>query len=126
MPTLPKNSKRPAWMGERKPFDSGRITARWEGYNKQYWIKFRDAFRASNPICCVEGCRQPTYYVDHKDPVLQLIAQGRNPLDPNECQPLCFKHGNKKTGHEGKAKQMKMRGDKDDPHGGGIKDGRLC
>lgn len=63
----------------------------------------------------MSGCGKPTYYTDHKTPVLQLIEQGRNPLDPNECQPLCWKCGNKKTGHEGKAKQG--RGGKD-PQGG--------
>ncbi len=106
MPTLPK-SKRPAWLPKRTPFESGRVTKRWDGYNTAQWREFRAWFRNKHPICSVEGCKQPTYYVDHVIPVVDYMAQGGSPVDPANCQPLCFKHGNQKTGHEGKAKQMK-------------------
>ena len=120
MPTIPTKYKRPVWAGERKPFESGRVTKRWEGYAKPYWREFSIAFKKQNPYCCVEGCRQPTYFADHKVRVLDWIAQGGNPLDPANIQPLCYKHGMQKTGREGRAKQLAGRGDKD-PYGGGIK-----
>ena len=105
MPTL-NTSHRPKWKGERKPFETGRITARWDGYNTTDWRRFRDAFRSKHPLCCVDGCRQPTYYVDHVVPVVQYMEQGGSPFDESNCQPLCFKHGNVKTGKEGRAKQL--------------------
>ena len=118
MPTLPK-AKRPVWAGERIPFESGRATKRWSGYNTTDWKNFRTWFRAAYPMCCVEGCKQPTYYADHKVRVLDWIAQGGNPLDPANVQPLCYKHGNQKTGHEGKAKQMGYAGGRNkDPYRG--------
>ena len=77
-------------------------------------------------MCAVDGCRQATYYVDHVVPVLDWIAQGGNPVDPANCQPLCYKHGNEKTGREGKAKSMGKiynRGiDNKDTHRGEVKD----
>jgi hypothetical protein len=109
MPTLPK-SRRPVWAGERKPFESGRRKARWDGYNKKPWIEFRAWFRSKYPICSEPGCTQPTYYCDHTIPVLDWIAQGGNPLDPDNVKPKCFKHGNIKTGREGKDKQMMYAG----------------
>jgi len=106
MPTIPSNKKRPVWAGERRAFESGRRNARWEGYKKQYWRDFSKAFKIANPTCSEPGCGQPTYYSDHTIPIRDWIAQGGNPLDTDNIKPKCFKHGNKKTGHEGKSKQM--------------------
>ena len=118
MPTLPK-SKRPVWAGERVPFESGRITKRWNGYNTKAWKDFRVWFRVAHPICDEPGCGQPTYYADHKVRVLDWIAQGGNPFDVDNINPKCFKHGNIKTGHEGKAKQMtRNKRETSDPTGG--------
>jgi hypothetical protein len=112
-------SSRPRWAGERKPFESTRVTARWDGYAKPYWRAFSKAYKVRYPMCCVDGCRQPTYYADHVVPVLQWIEQGGNPLDPDNIQPLCYKHGNEKTGREGKARQMyKADGGSSTPPGG--------
>lgn len=108
MPTINKQHKRPVWTGERVPFESGRANKRWDGYAKPYWRAFSKAFKLANPICCVEGCRQPTYYADHKIRVLDWIAQGGNPLDTDNIQPLCYNHGNKKTGKEGKAIEQRL------------------
>lgn len=119
MPTLPK-SKRPVWASERIPFESGRAAKRWDGYNTSAWKVFRAWFRVKYPFCCVDGCRQPTYYADHKVRVLDWIAQGGNPLDPANVQPLCYKHGNVKTGKEGKAKQMKYAGGRNKAPSGGV------
>ena len=118
MPSIPKTLKRPVWAGERKPYETGRVTARWDGYNKPYWRDFRSSFVQANPLCCVDGCRQPTYYADHIVPVLDYIAQGGSPIDPDNIQPLCYKHGNQKTGREGRAKQLKGRRDDNIPPGG--------
>lgn len=109
MPSIPNKTKRPVWAGERKPFESGRVTRRWEGYAKPYWRDFSKWFKMANPVCCIPGCHKPTYYTDHKVRVLDWIAQGGDPLDPSNCQPLCYKHGNQKTGKEGKEKQMKYK-----------------
>lgn len=118
MPNIP-TSKRPAWMGERKAFESGRRYARWDGYNKPYWREFTKAFKIANPICDEPGCGKATYYCDHTIPVLDWIKQGGNPLDPDNIKPKCFKHGNIKTGKEGKHKQMKYAaGEHNDTQGG--------
>lgn len=116
MPT--HKSSRPVWAGERVPFESGRVTKRWDGYNKKAWRDFRAWFRVAYPLCDVPGCGQPTYYADHTVRVLDWIAQGGNPLDVSNIKPKCFKHGNIKTGHEGKAKQMERSGGTSDPTGG--------
>lgn len=86
-----------------KPFDSGRVGKRWDGYNTTRWDKFTVWFKMENPICAIEGCNRETYYTDHVTPVVELVRQGRDPYDPNECQPLCRLHHHQKTGREGVA-----------------------
>ena len=103
-------SSRPVWASKRIAYESSRVSKRWEGYNGTAWRTFTKWFKDANPVCCVDGCRKPTYYTDHIMPVLQWIAQGGNPLDPANCQPLCYVCGNKKTGKEGRAKQLKRDG----------------
>lgn len=103
-------SSRPVWAGQRVAYESSRVTKRWDGYNTTAWRTFTKWFKDCNPVCCVDGCNLPTYYTDHKVRVLDWIEQGGNPLDPANCQPLCYKHGNKKTGQEGRAKQLKRDG----------------
>lgn len=96
-----KTIQRP-WLPAHKPFESGRVGKRWEGYNTTRWRTVSILFKSLNPVCCVVGCGQPTYYTDHIVPVLQLVHLGRDPYDVyNECQPLCRLHGDQKTGHEG-------------------------
>lgn len=110
-------------MGKRIAYETTRARKRWEGYATADWRAFSKWFKQAHPVCCTPGCGQATYYTDHKMPVLDLIAQGRNPLDTAECQPLCYKCGNKKTGYEGKARQQGKpysdgSGGGKDPHGG--------
>lgn len=114
-------SSRPVWAGQRVAYESSRVTKRWGGYNTPAWRTFSKWFKDNNLVCCVEGCKQPTYYTDHVIRVLDWIAQGGNPLDPANCQPLCYKHGNKKTGQEGRAKQIKRDGGGKNGEGGGVK-----
>ena len=94
------------WLPAHKPFDSGRVGQRWEGYKTPRWRKLSILFKSNpaNAICRVEGCGRPTHYTDHVIPVLKLIQMGRDPYDvDNECQPLCRLHGDQKTGSEGAA-----------------------
>lgn len=110
-------SPRPVWASKRVAYETTRVRKRWGGYARNDWRAFSKRFKQQHPICSTPGCKQPTYYTDHIIPVLDLIAQGRNPLDAAECQPLCYKCGNKKTGYEGKARQQGKAYDSGD--GGG-------
>ena len=94
--------KRP-WMPDHKPFETGRVGQRWPGYKTTQWRNFSRWFKMNHPICAVDGCNRETYYTDHVTPVVQLIALGRDPYDESECQPLCRKCGDQKTGREGRA-----------------------
>ena len=99
-----KRVNRP-WLPDHKPFESGRVGQRWDGYKTQRWRKFSIWFKTINPICVVEGCNRGSYYTDHITPVIDLIRHGRDPYDPDECQPLCRLHGDIKTGSEGAKKR---------------------
>jgi 5-methylcytosine-specific restriction endonuclease McrA len=102
MPTMPTYKRKP-WQGERKAYDTGRITKRWAGYNTARWRKMSLLFKHEQPICAVEGCEEPTYYTDHIVPALECA----DPYAWSNLQPLCFNCGNSKTGKEGRAKQLK-------------------
>lgn len=108
MPKINPSSP-PVWAGKRIAYESSRVTKRWEGYNTPAWRTFSKWFKDANPVCCVDGCKKPTYYTDHKVRVLDWIAQGGNPLDHANCQPLCYGCGNKKTGKEGRSKQLNKK-----------------
>lgn len=99
-----KRINRP-WIPDVKPFDSGRATNRWEGYQTQRWRKFSRWFKQQHPICSFNECTRDTYYTDHIVPVLTLVNLGRDPYDVDECQPLCRLHGDQKTGMEGSDKK---------------------
>lgn len=96
------------WLPKHRPFDSGRVSSRWDGYNSTKWRKFSKWFKSINKLCVIDGCGRAAYYTDHITPVLLLISQGRDPYDTCECQALCRLHGNKKTGVEGS--QAKKKG----------------
>lgn len=93
------------WLPTPKPFESGRVGRRWEGYKGQRWRLFSIWFKIENRFCAVQGCGRESYYTDHRTPVLELIGLGRDPYDPTECQPLCRMHGDQKTGSEGATKK---------------------
>jgi len=101
MPTMPTYKRKP-WQGERKAYDTGRITKRWAGYNTTRWRDFSKLFKIVNPICAIEGCEEPTYFTDHIIPVLQCS----DPFALSNLQPLCWTHGHSKSGGEGRAKQL--------------------
>ena len=109
MPTLPKNSKRPAWMGERKPFE--RMREKNEGfYNSTAWRNAAKAHKAANPLCVNhKTCKGVAYITDHILPV----NQGGEPYAFDNLQSLCKRCNASKTG-----KQAYKRPDKDDPHRG--------
>ena len=106
-------------MGERKPFETTRVTARWDGYNTSVWKNFREYFRGKHPLCITPGCGQATYYADHVVPVMQWIEQGGSPIDEGNCQALCWKCGNKKTGREGSSARRRREG-KTPPGGANV------
>ena len=95
-----KRINRP-WIPAHVPFESGRVGERWEGYKSPRWRKFTRWFKIQHPICCIEGCLRDTYYTDHVVRVVELVRLGRDPYDPEECQPMCKLHHHKKTGGEG-------------------------
>lgn len=63
-------------------------------------------FKTINPMCCVEGCQELTYYTDHKIPVLECV----DPWAWPNLQPLCFGHGGGKTSDEGHSKKKQYNG----------------
>lgn len=89
------------WLPIHKPFDTGRVGKRWDGYQTSRWRRFSQWFKMENPICSIIGCNRETYYTDHITPVVELVRLGRDPYDQNECQALCRMHGDQKTGKEG-------------------------
>lgn len=42
---------------------------------------------------------------DHVDPIEQIVAEGRNPFNPSECQTLCASCSGSKDGGRGAAKR---------------------
>lgn len=115
MPSI-KRSTRPVWAGPRVAYETTRVTKRWEGYSTTAWRNFSKWFKTEYPVCSTPACGQPTYYTDHIVPVLQWIAQGGSPMDEGNCQPLCYKCGNSKTGREGNA--ARRRRERSDIPGG--------
>lgn len=102
---MARNKVQRPWLPKPKPFESGRVSARWDGYNTTRWRRFSIWYKTVNPICSIDGCNMESYYTDHKTPVLVLIRQGKDPFDQSECQPLCRMHGDQKTGREGAQKK---------------------
>lgn len=99
-----KRINRP-WLPDHKPFESGRVGQRWDGYKTQRWRKFSIWYKTLHHRCIIDGCNRDTYYTDHITPVVELVRLGRDPYDPAECQPLCRLHGDIKTGSEGAKKR---------------------
>lgn len=93
---MSKKVQRP-WLPVPKPYESGRVTTRWEGYKTNRWRKVSRLFKDENPVCDMDGCGQPTYYTEHQVPALQCD----DPWDPSNFRPRCRFHGDSKTGKEG-------------------------
>lgn len=91
-----KRVQRP-WLPIPKPFETGRVKARWPGYNTPRWRKISKLFKEEHPICDMEGCGQPTYYTEHQVPALEC----EDPWDESNFRPRCRYHGDSKTGKEG-------------------------
>ena len=95
MPKLNTTNERPAWMGERRPFE--RMANKNEAlYNSARWRSFSERYKRDNPMCCKEGCTEPTAYTDH----IQPINEGGAVYDINNLQPLCIGHNASKTGSQ--------------------------
>lgn len=88
------------WLPKVVPFETGRVTERWAGYQTPRWRKLSRWFKSNNPLCSVPGCNNATYYTDHVIPALECA----DPWDTSNMQPLCKRHGASKTGSEGAAK----------------------
>ena len=106
MPTINTKSPQRPWKPKRVPYETGRRAARWAGYKTNRWKSMSLLFKTLNPMCCVEGCQEPTYYTDHKIPVLECV----DPWAWSNLQPLCFGHGGGKTSDEGHSKKKQYRG----------------
>ncbi|MBF0232496.1 MAG: HNH endonuclease [Desulfamplus sp.] len=63
-------------------------------YLSMQWRRFRDSFRARNPICTM--CGQAGQLVDH----VNEVTDGGELLDPGNCQTLCHACHNTKTRRE--------------------------
>ena len=86
---------RPYWLPERKPFD--RMKRKNSAfYNSRAWRAFSERYKWSNPLCCIEGCNEPTAYTDHIKP----LNEGGAVYDTNNLQPLCIAHNASKTGKQ--------------------------
>lgn len=103
MPFIPRNSRKP-WQPERKAFTKAVDNP---FYHSTVWRKFRKQFLTANPLCqhCNNhGIITQATTVDHIvsiNPVNGFdTADGRfpNPLDPDNCQSLCFRCHASKSG----------------------------
>lgn len=93
---MEKRVQRP-WLPIPKPFETGRHTARWTGYQTQRWRKMSRMFKDENPVCDMPECGRPTHYTEHQVPALACD----DPWDESNFRPRCRHHGDSKTGKEG-------------------------
>lgn len=107
MPYIPKQSKRPWWQPERKPFENFNISPELRRfYQSKKWRELRRFKLARNPICeqCeAEGKARASFHCDHIKP----IVTGREPwaLELGNLRALCLSHHNRKTGKTGTDKK---------------------
>lgn len=103
MPTIPQNNRRP-WQPERIKFEKA-VDNKF--YHSTAWRKFRKQFLEQNPICynCNEhGIITPATTVDHiisinpRDGFNTEDGKYPNPLNPDNCQALCFRCHASKSG----------------------------
>ncbi len=100
MPNAPKKL-RPHWVPERVPF--GRQKDNSKFYNSRPWRKFSKAFREKNPLCtkCKEkGIVTASAVCDHIRGLNYLLQNKIDPIQEVECQALCHKCHNSKSGKE--------------------------
>jgi 5-methylcytosine-specific restriction endonuclease McrA len=57
-------------------------------YNDKRWKTTRAVVRARSDGACVK-CGRPGTICDHIDPLPDILEQGRDPFDADECQWLC-------------------------------------
>ena len=72
-------------------------------YNSSPWRKLSKWHKMNFPVCCIQGCTQPTAFSDHVIP----ISEGGETLDPDNLQPLCVRHNASKTGKQKKKTKFK-------------------
>ena len=100
MPWKPEKKKR-QWVTEYKPF--GRpVDFSWF-YNRRKWKRFTVSFREKNPFCieCEKNGRKVAATVtDHIKGLGFLLDNKLDPFAEEECQPLCDRCHNKKSGAE--------------------------
>lgn len=81
---------------EKKNTYNGKQSTKDNFYQSRSWIKFRNWFRAKNPLCkhCLEkGIVTPMKIVDHIKP----ISEGGEKFSEDNCQSLCQECHNRKT-----------------------------
>ncbi|MBT9137263.1 MAG: hypothetical protein DDT34_02351 [Firmicutes bacterium] len=82
----------------------GKADVRNQTWNRAAWQRTRKAVLARDLYTC-RDCGSKATSVHHLQPVAQLVAEGRNPCDPDECVALCAAcHGRQ---HGGARKEVK-------------------
>ena len=107
MPWKPEKKKR-QWVKDRKPFERPRDFS-WF-YNRRKWKRFSISFREKNPLCveCLkQGIDTACAVTDHVRGLGYLLDNKIDAFAEDECQALCSRCHNKKSGseaHGGRAK----------------------
>lgn len=66
-------------------------------YNSTRWRKVASLHKKLNPMCVIEGCKNPVHTTDHNPPVIKLLEQGKDPFSFQYLQSLCKHHNASKT-----------------------------
>ncbi len=66
-------------------------------YNSRRWKALRRQVQKSDPWCAVIGCQNLATQLDHIVPLRTVLANGLDPYDRANVQPLCAKHPGEKT-----------------------------
>lgn len=73
-------------------------------YNETRWRKLSKHLKMLHPVCCVEGCTQPTSFIDHDKP----YEYGDDFYDQTNLQWLCVTCNARKTGKQKKKTKFKL------------------
>lgn len=100
MPRRPEK-KKIQWVDEHKPFDRPRDLS-WF-YNQRKWKRFSIRFRDKNPFCveCLKSdIHTQSEVTDHIRGLGYLLDNNLDAFSEDECQALCHRCHNSKSGRE--------------------------
>jgi 5-methylcytosine-specific restriction protein A len=99
MPKIIRNSVRPKWVPEPKPFERKKASSNMDIYNSTRWRKLRIVVLNEEPLCKTcksNGQVAAAQVVDHIIP----INQGGDPFERSNLQGLCHVCHNAKSARE--------------------------